>query len=656
MPPHRRGGAEVIAARAPQPTQVIAARAPQPSVARRWARQPALVVFRVGSVLAGAVACGQILNVEGIEIVLPQNVAGAGGGSSTACTPGEFRCEGASLRLCEASTGEFRTVRVCSSDELCCADPQLCDRGQPGCIAPTCLAGELRCQGDILEECNAGQTGFIPIDRCQSALHCNASLGRCTEQPCDSALRQQQCNGSTLEECLPERSAWSPLEYCTTRALCSPEASCEQPACRIGGPGNQPSPYICMSGNLMRCNDAQTGWEFVETCLNPANCNALINELVGDPYATEMTTRQLERLGCTTPVCSPGRYLCQESTLRLCDANRTAYTAVDTCQSPRHCDANSGRCMPQPCVVGDRQCSGDEHQVCTETGWRVLDRCDAGSPCDPEGGCRPAVCNANEYRCTGAELERCNVARTGWIPVNTCTTAALCNVAAKRCEAPVCAPNERRCTAAGVLERCNEDRTGWSTLSDCVASAAAGANDASALCDPSAGGRCLPSPSCTAGFFRCNGAELELCRDNAWHPHDRCTTAAQCDAIGGSCLVALCEPGQFRCVTPGSPPVPAEDGASRLGLQLEVCNDFGTAFEASRECARLELCDDEHGQCDICDPSLPLLCSANRLQVCTADGQELTPLKVCTMGCDTVQVDGTSRTTCLEDLAVPSSG
>jgi hypothetical protein len=166
----------------------------------------------------------------------------------------------------------------------------------------------------------------------------------------------------------------------------------------------------------------------------------------------------------------------------------------------------------------------------------------------------------------------------------------------------------------------------------------------------------LPSPSCSAGLFRCNGAELELCRDNAWHAYNHCTTAALCDAVNGTCAAAICEPGQFRCVTPGTPPVAAEEGTSRLGLDLEVCNDSGTAFEAFSDCAALEVCDEVHGQCDICDPSLPLLCSGTRLQVCTADGQELTPLKVCTMGCNTVQVNGTSRTTCLEDLTEMSSG
>ena len=105
------------------------------------------LLFLTALALAAFGACGELLNVDGIEIVTGS--AGSGGGPSD-CEPGSFHCEGPALQLCEA-TRELRTVRVCSSPELCCALPEAC-AGQPGCIAPVCVSGERRCQGAVLEE------------------------------------------------------------------------------------------------------------------------------------------------------------------------------------------------------------------------------------------------------------------------------------------------------------------------------------------------------------------------------------------------------------------------------------------------------------------------------------------------------------------------
>lgn len=621
---------------------------------------------RAGSLIASASlaaavlgACAQILNVDGVELVT-EPTAGAGGGGpapTPSCQSGSFRCTGPALQLCEEGN-VFRTVRVCSSPELCCDTPERCN-GQPGCQPPACSEGEFRCSGEVLEVCNAGQTGFDAIDRCASPLMCNASLGRCSDAACDAAGRQRQCNGPALEECLPGRSEWSLVDTCRSNALCNldPTVGCEPAQCRIESPSAAPSPYICVAGNLMRCNDALTGWEFVETCLNPANCNALIDTLVGDPYAPEIPTEQLERLGCTPPGCAPGRYRCEGADLMLCGANRTGYIEpVARCESALHCDASRGRCADAPCAPGERQCNGDQYRVCTTTGWDVLDTCPSGAPCDPLTGCLETLCRPNEYRCDGAELERCNVERNGWIPVRACAAAALCNVAAKRCDSPVCLAGAARCARSGALERCKADSSGWEPVADCASAVGMAASPAaSTLCDPSGAGSCVPTAGCAEGALRCNGAELERCGGTAWHPAEHCATPAQCDSSAGRCQPAVCAPGSFRCVNPADPSAAVADDASPLGLTLQACNALGTGFEPVSACGALERCDAERGQCDICDPTLPSVCSGDELLVCTADGQELTLYKVCAQGCIEAGTNGSSRTTCREDL-VPASG
>jgi hypothetical protein len=206
-----------------------------------------------------------------------------------------------------------------------------------------------------------------------------------------------------------------------------------------------------------------------------------------------------------------------------------------------------------------------------------------------------------------------------------------------------------------VLEQCNSERSGWALVADCATAASVPAGPAaSALCDPSGAGQCLPVAACAEGALRCNGDELERCGGNAWHPYQHCTSAAQCDAVAGSCRAAVCDPGSFRCVNPSDPAMPVPDDAPRLGLLLQACDALGTGFEPVAACGALELCDAAHGQCDICDPTLPAVCSGDELLVCTADGQELTLYKVCTQGCIEAGTNGSSRTTCREALTTGS--
>ncbi len=619
----------------------------------RRARATIFFVFAAGATL-GVGACEQILNVDGVVII---GLGPDGGPSLSVCKRDQFHCEGVALQLCDVETGAFRTVRVCSTAELCCDDPNECG-DQPGCRAPSCAPGDFRCSGAALELCNAGQTGWTQVDLCPSPSQCNASLGHCADEPCGALGREYQCNNASLQQCAPGLGAWTLSEECSTHALCSANSNafgCGQTGCRIGTT-LVPNPFQCMDGDLMRCNDAQTGFEYVETCLNTANCNALIEELVGTPYTQYLTPAELEKLGCNPPSCTPGRFRCDGASLRRCNANRTGYIDLAaTCQSPRHCDASAGICQPVPCTVNTTQCSGNEFQVCTPAGWQVNDRCSSGAQCDTRLGCQPAACEPNGYRCNGADLVRCNVDRTGWIPVRACATEGLCNVAAKRCDPPLCLPGQRRCFGAR-LEQCNPSRDGWQLIADCAAATPGVEGSPSALCDPSVDGGCQAVPGCPTGALRCNGQSLERCRDNAWRPYRRCTTAALCDASGaGSCQPPVCQPGTHRCIISEVNPVLPEAGASRAGLTLQACNAGGTGYELVRACTPDQLCDATHGQCDLCDPTQPYLCSGNELLVCTADGQERTLDKLCADAC---VAPGTSdggprpltRATCREDL------
>ena len=86
-------------------------------------------------VTAALSACGELLNVDGIRVSSSSPRSGDGGAPPPTCAPGTFRCTGPALQLCDAEERSYRTVRVCSSAELCCDTPERCAEA-PGCQAP----------------------------------------------------------------------------------------------------------------------------------------------------------------------------------------------------------------------------------------------------------------------------------------------------------------------------------------------------------------------------------------------------------------------------------------------------------------------------------------------------------------------------------------
>lgn len=612
-----------------------------------------------------ATACAQILGTEGV-VIAPEGAAGAitfEQEPAVACQPREVRCEGAALQICRADQQGFRTARVCSTPELCCDDPTRCPNDL-GCQAPACAAGEFRCEGAALSVCNDAQNGWAPMAICPSAAHCSTRLGRCTDQPCGATELARQCNQGGLEEC--RGGGWSVVARCESTGLCNQGTTgdvCLSTSCtdvRGDGEADVPSPFKCDNGELLRCNDRQSEWEFVETCLNLLHCNDL-SEVLGDLQAAHLSLADLEALGCTPPACTPGRYRCDGGRLLRCNADRTGYTTpVQDCGSPGRCNASLGTCTAQECTEGTSQCSGSDYQVCTAARtWETRQSCAGAAQCDPRAGCRPALCEVTQYRCNGAELERCNVDGTAWIPLDTCESAELCNDSAKRCDRPACAVGELRCSREGKLERCSPGREGWLETSDCRALALLGPDTpparVAAACELSGEGRCNPTPSCVSASMRCSGQYLERCANDGWQPVERCVSGAACDAAGGVCRPNACRPGEHRCVTPGATPRVAELGEPTQGLTLQVCDEAGTGFRNEQDCPADNHCDARHGQCDLCRPLEPL-CFGGSLYRCSADGQERELEKACTAGCVVVPASADrpiSRPTCQEDLAAP---
>lgn len=131
----------------------------------------------LGSVLALA-GCGTVLGFEDFE------VAPGGAGSQEGCKAGDLRCDGRLLQVCRAGGTGFDLLETCASQPLCEAG-----REQTGkCATPACgpgsrdplTGGELprqRCVGGRIEICTGDATQYVATD-C-AGKQCDPGGGRC---------------------------------------------------------------------------------------------------------------------------------------------------------------------------------------------------------------------------------------------------------------------------------------------------------------------------------------------------------------------------------------------------------------------------------------------------------------------------------------------
>lgn len=93
-------------------------------------------------------------------------------------------------------------------------------------------------------------------------------------------------------------------------------------------------------------------------------------------------------------VCVANSYHCAADTLQRCAADGSGYTFVAQCNAGS-CSASTGVCLA--CVVGARDCSGNQARLCDSAGqWQVSETCGGTKPICAEGLCQP-----NPPSCTG---------------------------------------------------------------------------------------------------------------------------------------------------------------------------------------------------------------------------------------------------------------
>jgi len=617
----------------------------------------------VGLVLGWGVACTQLFGDERQNTLAPvarPNLPGTAlpqpgqPGVIAVCDAGVVRCEGALLQVCADDGSSWVTTQRCAAAALCQANPATC-------LAATCSTEEMTCSGSVLQKCNAERTGWDLFATCLSPAHCNAGQRQCLPEPCTPGERR--CDRSetdqspVLEVCRDDRQDWGALDACVTRELCdqtltsggaaapvpSPEGmvqvqlpgtpaavvSCLAPACAVGE-------VRCEGARLEFCSEGRTGWNVAEECASAALCEASRASagLTGTPQ-------------CLPPVCGVGQHQCTATgVLQVCSDDRTGFVDQEACIGPPFCNAvladqGEAGCRDAPCEAGVMQCNGAQIQVCRDD-RTALD--DTGAPCesaalcnadDPTNAfcddpvCRRGATSGNEFRCDGAQLQRCNESLTVYDTLQTCVTPELCDASqrANGCKTPACQPGQHACSG-GFLQTCNAGQTAFENTENC---------GSQAQCDANAG-RC--ADPCEIGSQRCNATtgDLEQCNDllTGWQPIADCPNVQLCDLQNGRC--DICFGGQFSCadnqlrqcaadggtfsrqnIPPECAPLPNNAGVGVRGCQ----NNAVVVTPCQFGCA--------NGVCFQCQPNTSQCINGNQIRRCNADG---------TFGATTSCVDG----------------
>jgi hypothetical protein len=426
-----------------------------------------------------------------------------------------------------------------------------------------------------------------------------------------------RCNGTALERCQSRLQGWQRLETCVTPGLCQTSVNqnrltCPAPLCSVGQ-------HRCTGQTLEVCNADLSGFTAVTTCGAGQICDAQNQQCDicsggavscnGDVFnrcaanGQSVTTQQ-----CGAGLCSasggnvgclqcatPGGFRCDnQGSLFQCSADQLQENQLDVCRTPQLCRASQGRCLDCDPVGGSR-CDGNRVLSCSAQNTEsVTQVCDSADLCRSTGA-TTATCDQSQcpgpFQCTNqGEVLVCNAGETGYVsqtPAVVCATPELCDVTAPSgCEAPACAPGQRRCDNA-VVEVCNDARTDFRPESTCNVNSGLNCvedgDDASCACSPGAyrcaAGqltRCNGGGTAFAdvpGDAECDGADRVSC-SGATLVRDACGDVSHCLAsTGGTCAecvgAAECDDGAFctgeeacaggQCQAgPGSPCAPGQ--------------------------------------------------------------------------------------------------
>jgi hypothetical protein len=143
------------------------------------------------------------------------------------CTPGKYRCDGSTMKVCQEDGVGYDAVTMCVSAALC-----LKGLAQRVCAPPVCTAADRKCEGATMWSCAPGQDALVET-KCTSSEACIAGLKdeRCAAGECSVA---SDCTGVETDcrrkKCISGKCGFEDLPVGTPcqqgSATCNGQGSC----------------------------------------------------------------------------------------------------------------------------------------------------------------------------------------------------------------------------------------------------------------------------------------------------------------------------------------------------------------------------------------------------------------------------------------------
>ena len=312
-------------------------------------------------------------------------------------------------------------------------------------LVQTCAAdGAMRCGASAgqRELCMGG--AWVTTDPCPEGNVCimpeGAQIPGCeaVAAVCQGSAGQTVCDGNGAMYQCSESGLVEGMTMCASARHC--QLGKPAGACAVCAPGT-PDGFTCDGATLMRCTPLGDGYEPAKTCDTASLCNAT----AGD---------------CTDGACSPGQYVCEGDTLKLCNADQTALDMVKAC-GPGLCDAQAADC--DVCTAGEATCDGNTTVVCNDQGTLLEQvpcpsvtpvcvgegrcvECQAADDCQDPGACSVANCDPGRGACEPTPARADTACMNGMGYCDGRGTCLGCNAASQCDDPPAC--HERRASRA----------------------------------------------------------------------------------------------------------------------------------------------------------------------------------------------------------------
>jgi hypothetical protein len=565
----------------------------------------------------------------------------------------EFRCEGAALLRCNDQHTGFDGIGTCATPGLCNAA-----LGFAGCQPPVCAPGETRCSGNFVQRCNEQRTGFDTIEQCAAGT-CDSFAGRCAD-PC--TVGSARCNAQgNLEECRNLLTGREITARCGSPQLCDATArTCRTPPAGCTADGVRRCRQTGATSVLEECADGRSRFNTLDTCdageicdLNDLRCDTCQQgsqaTCEGNNLVTCASNGQSELVtpcnnGCLSVTdgpdrcrnCVPGSVSCEGRQLVVC-RQRNGEEVLDRencdtgalCQETiAGCTGEACRCETSACDVGQRQCNGNQPEVCNagQTGFAADGPNCGAAGCDEDTG-RCFACAVGDVRCNLGQLQGCALDRSGFtLPLGTqrCLSdtggdrSQSCNgnqLIDSRCPtgAPVCVIGFgcQQCDEEDFVSECtttpggSEGRTecfggtvevfACADDGDCVDANCAGAGD----CDTSPSRAGTPCTRAGGASGVCNGPpsqcveclDVTRCNDNNVCTTDSCSVTGACNHDPNTLACTVQGGGAGVCSNRACVrTVCTPNTASCSGALFQRCNGSGTALVTEDTCDSAALC------------------------------------------------------------------